>query len=244
MIQLLVAGFAILSTTAARERRFQDRGTLLHATVADAVTGIFLLDAEVTIRQLGLTRVTDFLGDARLPGIPSGAYTVEASRRGYETLTTVAKFSGRDSIELVLLLAPRSQELPTVTIKEDAPSPFLKEFDERRRQGRGYYITDSELRAWHGRQFEDVIISKIPGLRTATIGTKKVLYSTRGPQSLHHAGPCVIAMYVNGVHVEADPQLVPLEFIGGIEYYNTGYVPVQYQAPGNDCGVILLWSRP
>jgi hypothetical protein len=51
-------------------------------------------------------------------------------------------------------------------------------------------------------------------------------------------------IYLNGIRVGSDPYIVPLDFIGGIEYYPTGRVPVQYQELGNDCGVMLFWPRP
>src|SRR5678816_1205202 len=118
----------------------QRAGTSLHVIVADATNEAYLLDAQVTLKPLGLKRTTDFFGDARFPPLPSGVYTVEARRIGYAPISTLAKFSGRDSLQLILLMKPASQELPDVTIKESATSPFLREFEDRRRQGTGYYI--------------------------------------------------------------------------------------------------------
>jgi len=37
---------------------------------------------------------------------------------------------------------------------------------------------------------------------------------------------------------------IPTALIGGIEFYNPGSIPVEYQDPGSGCGVLLLWPRP
>jgi hypothetical protein len=236
-------GLLLPAAIVASEGMAQSQGTVLHATVADATTGIFLLDAEVTVSPLGLKGLTDFLGDARFSEIPRGVYTVKARRIGYEPLGTKAKLSGRDSLEVVLLLQPISQELATVTIEGTASSPFLKEFDERRRQGKGYYITEAELRASFGSAIENIVASKIPGITIrGGPGPTRTVYSTRGTHSTRK-GACAVAVYWNGIRVGTDPTIVPLEFIGGIEFYTTGYIPVQYRELGNDCGVMLLWPR-
>jgi hypothetical protein len=240
---LLLAVFLAAPALVTSQARAQRKGTSLHVTVADATSQAFLPDAEVTLEPLGLHRLTDFFGDARFPPLPGGVYTVAAHRIGYEPLSTLARFSGRDSLELVLLMKPASRELPDVTIEESATSPFLREFEERRRQGTGYYITDSTLRAAHGRQFEDVIVFSIPGIRYGGPVGKKILYSTRGSNSIHSTA-CPVMIYLNGIRVGSDPYIVPLDFIGGVEYYPAGRIPVQYQELGNDCGVMLLWPRP
>ena len=239
LLTLFVSAPLLLSGQQAARRE----GTSLHVLVADAASEAYLLSAHVTLQPFGVNRETDFFGDARFPPLPAGVYTLKVIRRGYKPLSTPVRFSGRDSLELIILLKPTSQELAPVTILESAPSPFLKEFDQRRRQGRGYFLADSALRAAHGRSLEDLIVSKVPGIRIGGPAGAKILYSTRGSNSVRKS-VCAVSVYFNGVRVGSDPQIVPLEFIGGIEYYPTGHVPVQYQEPGNDCGVMLLWPRP
>lgn len=242
--RLLIALGCLSPVIAGSQENPRRDGTSLHVTVADATNEAYLLDAQVTLKPLGLNRRTDFFGDARFPPLPNGNYTVEVRRVGYEPLSTPAKFSGRDSLELIMLLKPASQELPEVTISEKAPSPFLREFEDRRRQGTGYYITDSTLRAAQGRKLEDIIVFTIPGVRYGgpVVGGKK-LYSTRGSNSWRK-DTCPVMIYLNGIKVGSDLEIVPLDFIGGVEYYPAGRIPVQYQELGNDCGVMLLWPRP
>ena len=69
--------------------------------------------------------------------------------------------------------------------------------------------------------------------------------SARGPNNFK--GPCAISVYWNGVRITSihSPTVdIPTAFIGGIEFYNPGTIPAQYQELGSGCGVLLLWPRP
>lgn len=222
------------------------QGTILNATVADATTGVYILDAEVTVDPLGLKGITDYFGDARFTGLRKGRYTVHARRMGFVPLAAEVEVSGRDSLEVTLLMASTVHELAEVTVDATVPSPFLKEFEARRRQGKGQYITDSELRAAFGSPLANILSSRLLGVKTAgSITGAFRAYSSRGTNGLK--GVCYISVYWNGERIANDrnPEVdIPTAFIGGIEFYNPGTIPVQYQELGNECGVLLLWPRP
>jgi hypothetical protein len=65
-------------------------------------------------------------------------------------------------------------------------------------------------------------------------------FSLRGSNSIGRR--CDISVYWNGVRTSGLD--IPKEFIGGIEFYNPGSIPVEYQDLGSGCGVLLLWPRP
>jgi hypothetical protein len=222
------------------------QGTILHATVADARTGVYILDAEVTVDPVGLKGITDYFGDARFPGLRKGRYTVHARRMGFAPLAAEVQVSGRDSLEVTLLMASTVHELAEVTVDATVMPPFLKEFEERRRQGKGHYITDSVIRASLGIPLEDILTSRLPGvmvLRGSAGGFIPI--STRGSNNIK--GRCAISVYWNGVRITSirSPTVdIPTSFIGAIEFYNPGTIPAQYQELGSGCGVLLLWPRP
>lgn len=237
------------------ESAAQERGTILRATVADASTGILLTDAQVSVRGLGLSARTDILGDAWITGVPAGTHTVETRLLGYAPLRTQARFSGKDTLEVTLMLMASSQRLPTVTVT-DSVSPWLREFEARRLLGKGRYIGETEIRAAHGRSFQSLLEQKFLGIKVlpppAGFGTR--VFSTRGPNNIHGAG-CQVAVFYNGVRVDGGTiDNVSLELLGGIEYYAPGYVPVQYRevsvrdrrggtpSASAACGVMLLWA--
>jgi len=236
---LLVCGIGV-------EAGAQTRGTVLRATVADASTGVLLTNAHVIVRGLGLGGRTDILGDAWIASVPAGVHTVEARLLGYGPLSTPARFSGKDTLQVTLLLLSNSQRLPTVTVR-DSVSRYLQEFENRRRKGTGHYITQAELRASAGRTLRDVVMSKLPGVRIDQSG---IVLSTRGPNNFNPKGGCPVAVWYNGVRgaVPIDfrsgpgADLVAANLLGGVEYYGPGRVPVQYRDGAASCGVMLLWS--
>lgn len=222
------------------------QGTILHATVADARTGVYILDAEVTVDPIGLKGTTDYFGDARFPDLREGRYTVHARRLGYAPLSADVQLSGTDSLEVTLMMAPAGHELAPVTVEATLLPPYLKEFEARRRLGKGQFVTDTELRSALGSSLGDILTSRLRGVIVGrTVSGAIMVRSNRGPDSFQ--GPCAAAVYWNGVRLTSrqSPAIdIPVNFIGGIEYYNPGTIPVEYQDPGSNCGVLLLWPRP
>lgn len=219
----------------------QRPATVVIATVADASTELYLSDAEVTIAPIGTTRRTDFVGDVQFSAVKPGVYTITARKIGYQPLSAPIKLSPQDTLRVLLLMLPWSQSLPTVTVTDTAASPFLREFESRRKQGKGYYLTDSVLRSFQGSRLNEVLLARVPGVRIDEGGT---VYSTRGVNSIAKKWTCQVKVIWNGVRIGGMFPFSTLETIGGVEYYPAGRVPVQYQDPGADCGVLLLWPRP
>jgi hypothetical protein len=230
----LMLGALLIFAGASRVARAQ--GTTLHATVADANTGDYILDASVSVDPVGLNGTTDFFGDARFASLKKGRYTVHARRIGYAPNDVEVQLSGRDSVEVTMLMTPLTYQLASVTIEEPLFSAGLKEFEARRKKGLGYFITDSTIRNSQGMGMASLVRSHFPGISYGG-------FSTRGP---NHARSlvCNFDTYWNGVRIGRGFPAISLDQIGGIEFYNPGFVPVQYKWPGSDCGVMLFWSRP
>ena len=224
----------------------QAQGTILRATVADARTGVYILDAEVTIDPIGLKGVTDYFGDARFTGLRKGRYTVHARHMGFAPLAAEVEVSGRDSLDVTLLMSSTAHELAEVTVDATVLPPFLKEFEERRRQGKGQYITDSVIRASLGIPLEDILTSRLRGITILRYPSGAFMpITTRGTNNFK--GSCAISVYWNGVRITdtRSPAVdIPTAFIGAIEFYDPGTIPAQYQDLGSGCGVLLLWPRP
>ena len=234
--------FALGSVFIAAPRAAQAQGTILHAIVADASTGDYMLDASVTVDPVGLKATTDFFGDARFASLRKGRYTVHARRIGYAPNDVDVQLSGRDSLEVTLLMIPITYQLAPVKVEESATAGFMREFEARRKRGMGYYITDSELRKSLGSPLGNIISARVPGVAYMT--QSDMLSSTRGPNNFKQGTWCPITVYWNGIRIGYDLSTIPVDFIGGVEFYNPGHIPPQYQWPGSGCGVLLLWPRP
>lgn len=238
----------------------QTRGSVLLAGVGDAETRGFVANADVTLRGLRLHSRTDSMGKATISGIPEGTYYVVARRLGYVPLAAPVRFSGSDSLEVILLMQPAALSLDTVRTTESAVASWLREFEERRRTHiGGYFITGDDIRRANGATLSSLVSAKIPGVQVVqgTAGTAAQVYSTRGPNAL--GTPCQVAVFLDGVRLlDGDAGLLDLPLLGGVEYYPPGFVPVQYRvsAPlsasggrtraggSSSCGVMLLWSGP
>jgi len=240
-LAICVIALSVFASSPARAQ-----GTVLHATIADARTGNYILDAEVTIDPVGAKGMTDYFGDARFPGLGKGRYKVHARRIGFTPVSTEFQASGTDSLEVTMFMAPNTHELATVRVNGNAVSPFLREFEARRRQGKGQYITDSVLRASFGSTLDDILESRMRGVSARrNLDGSVTIASRRGPNT--PKGACYVSVYWNGVRITSDRLAsvdIPVDFIGGIEFYNPGSIPVEYQDLGGGCGVLLLWPRP
>ncbi len=234
----------------------------------DRSTGQFLRGVQVHLAPLELTQYTDSMGQARLPRVPPGRYTVEARRLGYQPLSAPILVSGEDSLEVVLLMNTAVAQLDPVVVSRTAIPLALREFESRRERGLGQFVTAAQIDSMPGASLQAVIEGHIRG---ATVvgdnvnGMHLMSYRASTEHGLSGAaGPCWPTVYLDGVQLLDDtgrgPDLdvVTLSSIGGIEYYSPSEVPVQYKASGTlssarsssaaatspACGVMLIWTRP
>lgn len=239
----------------------QEAGTVVLVKVGDATNGAFLPGAYIRMSDRKAVVRTDALGEARIAGVPAGTHGVEVLRLGYAPLHVRAEVSGRDSTELVFMLQPAAIALPPMRVVEPWVARSLREFEARRRSHvGGYFLTSADIDRLSGMSVDAIIRRKIPGVVVRGSRISAFVYSMRGGNALD--GGCQVAVYLDGVRVsDGDIALVPIEWVGGIEYHPPGFVPVQYRemarrgtAPNGTptqttiggsaaCGVLLLWSK-
>lgn len=256
---LLIAGTLALAVGAALPLAAQTSSPVLLVRVGDATTGAFVPAAEVRLPGIGVRVRTDSLGEVRIPGVAPGEHRLEVRRLGFAPLTMTAELSGRDTMDIAVLLQPAAQSLEAVAIHETFMSPGLREFEARRqRHIGGHFVTAEELRA-DGHSLDLVFAKRLPGVylaRDRFLYAKA--YSSRGPNGLDQA--CQVAVHVDGVRLsDGDFAYLPPEWIAGIEYHPPGFVPPQYRVPAaleldhagsrigyrggsSACGVLLLWT--
>jgi hypothetical protein len=208
----------------------------------DATSGQFLRGVQIRIGSLALVQYTDSMGQARLPRIPRGTYTIDARRIGYEPLSAPILVRGEDSVEVVLLMHAAVAQLDTVIVSRTAVPMALREFERRRERGIGQFITAAQIDSAFGSSLGTVLESHIRGVNVVgDNATGMHLVSYR--QSTEHAltsvaGLCLPTVYLDGVQLVDDTgrgpnlDLIALSSIGGIEYYSPSEVPVQYKSSG------------
>jgi hypothetical protein len=247
--------------------RAQPRLASLRGIVMEDSTNRPLAGAVVSIPRLSKQVVTDSAGAFLLPGIPLGNEILMVRRIGYGSVTTQLHFARAETVDVDVALISTAQRLPGVTVKGEATSPKLREFDRRRAEGFGHFITDSMMKNMRNRLLSEVV-NMIPGqqIYRSNNSTAAWVSSSRGVQSVagtfvldqsdvRRGAPnnqCYAAVFLDGVPVFTgrrgqllfDINSVPTSQISGIEYYGgAGSLPPEFNKGGNTCGALVIWTK-
>jgi hypothetical protein len=147
--------------------------------VSDLATGQALQGAEVVFPELGRTGRTDGLGEARVGGIPVGSHRIRVRLIGYAAADTTLPFQG-DTTGIVFRLERSAVTIDAVEVKAEGSSR-LREFEMRRLQGIGKFLTADQLEKEAHREFGMVAMTRFPGLQVVHDGDGRPhIASTRG----------------------------------------------------------------
>jgi hypothetical protein len=133
----------------------------LNVSVTDSA-GAPVRGAEVLLLEEKVLARTDSLGIARVPNIPFGEHPVRVRLLGYEPSEVRLKFQG-DTTTAAFKLAKSVQPLGSVRVTAQVPAQ-LKDFESRRKQGIGRFLTEADLASVADRDFMIVATQKFPGL--------------------------------------------------------------------------------
>lgn len=221
-------------------------------TVVGAADGRPLSGATVAIAAGPRTRTND-RGEWTLAHAPEGTRMLEVRFVGYYPAWLPVDVAGGTPPVRIALPTLRSV-LDTVKVLATPLNQRAVEFETRRRQGVGYFLTPVDVARSHPIETSD-LFRVIPGFEIQYDGSspERVIVSRR----THHFGNngrCSPAIWINGVYFprfsaeEIDGLVRPEELVG-IEVYSEASVPPQYRPLGtraNDqgsCGSILIWTK-
>lgn len=218
-------------------------------SVADATNGAPVADATVRLPSLGREARTDWLGEARLAGVPAGVQTVEVRRLGYAAATMRLDVAG-DTVGAVFVLEPSSAEMDTVRVVAPGVPPRLQEFETRRARGVGRFLTQEVLEREKEPRLHFALAAQLPGLMVMPDATRLGRYLLKSRRanlvtSLKKSpsgATCSVDVYLDGVYTDEIDFLTPT-MLSGVEHYPMSAAPPQYRRPTGSCHVVLLWSR-
>ena len=265
-----IAAIAMLSLSGRRSLCAQ--AGVLAGTITRDSAGTGVAGAEILIPALNRSAIANGEGRFRLESVPEGRYEIIVRHIGFESLIDTLLFGPRAQIDRRFQLTETPAQLePTVTTAPQRKyiAPALRDFEERRHQGFGHFISDEELRRDESRDLANIIVSQMPGLTRFRVpsddqGGHGQIYvgSARkcgdGPAILSCRGQgsyCPVTLYIDGVVVfnsannrsTADiPDLTSLQATdyAGIEFYAGGAtMPTKFNFTSSGCGALLLWSR-
>ncbi|HEX5435704.1 MAG TPA: hypothetical protein VFW98_00995 [Gemmatimonadaceae bacterium] len=231
--------------------------------VFDAATGLPVPNADVIDVLTGTAARTSRTGTVVLRLRPTGGAVIRIRKLGYALRTMVVASSPADTAPVTVVLQPAVQ-LPEVRTygQSDYISPNLRDFEERKRMGFGYYLDEAQLRKEEDRPLGNVLLSHFPGVQIVDAGPHMYL----GPSD--RCSGAVPDVYLDGVRVlslprptsalraqlasgKGPPTRGPIDLsqfgvwnLAGVEYYpDDAIAPMEYAGTSKGCGVLLLWTR-
>jgi hypothetical protein len=114
------------------------------------------------------------------------------------------------------------------------------EFERRREAGRGYFVTEDDIRRENPRSLAD-LLRHVPGVRLQCRGSMAgcTVRMARAPRE------CTPDFIVDGFEASNATSLdMPTIGITGIEIYRTlSETPAQFLRTDNQCGTIVIWTE-
>lgn len=179
-------------------------------------------------------------GRFTLSNVPTGSRMVSARRIGYLTSAQQIDVGERGITDLVIRVTKAAATLRAVETRDTRPlSRDARELEERRAANKGRFLDSTYFRSYlETRQALDVA----PGLRMQ-VGRMPGDFVVRG------RGDCLATLWVNGVREPntMDNMLarMPKDAIAAVEIFpSENLAPSRFQTPGNNCAVVLVWSKP
>lgn len=242
-IRLLAVAVALTVSAALAPAQERSRNSgMIRGTVVDRATDQGLAGVSVVLTPrsgdstASATVITREDG-AFIVQVAPGAYQIELTLLGYQSLlgTVVAQL---DSI--VDVYAEMSSEIlttdPLVVTAQRRGLADMGGFDERRRQGRGTFITREDIENRRPFYVSD-LLRAAPGVR---------LVPVRGGSGydVRMRNGCVPDLWIDGVRTSGSAGLdtfLNASDLEALEVYHSGEVPPRFgNAP---CGAVIAWTR-
>ncbi|WP_411279911.1 carboxypeptidase regulatory-like domain-containing protein [Gemmatimonas sp.] len=209
--------------------------------------------ADVSVVGIGARVITTENGRFRMLQVPSGQYLLVVRRIGYAPTSGIIQVPEGDTVRLSYTLVRSNALLDTVRVRERRVSMRMADFEARRRQGQGQFVTLEEIDRRGSLQTSDFMRS-MRGVEISRVTTQAFagtqVYSRREGGGFDANGQqqyCAMQVVLDGIILPRnfDLDLLPLpKQIAGIEVYTgAATIPPQFGGPDRRCGVVAVWTR-
>lgn len=209
--------------------------------------------ADVTLVGTGLRVVTGANGRFRVVQVPPGQYLLVVRRIGYAPTSGIVDVPAADTLRLSYMLARSTLALDTVRVNSRRVTMRMVDFEKRRLQGIGQFITQEEIERRGSIQTSD-FLRYMRGVQVSQNTTQAFggtqVYSRReggGFDANQQQQNCPMQVLLDGIIL---PQyfnldlLPPPKQISGIEVYSgAATIPPQFGGVDRRCGVVAVWTR-
>lgn len=226
---------------------------VVQGVVVGAGNGEPISDAQLVLRnEAGVSVATavsgpngSFVLGLRAPG----TVTLEVRHLGYASWETAPFELARDQLlEVEVKLGVEAIPLDPITVVAESTMQLgtLASFRERMSDPSldGYFLLEDDIERRPMAKPSDLVLAA-PGMSVGLASSAVGL-----DRGVIMAGPCAARTFIDGMRVQQgdgasiDDLLTP-DRIAGVEVYpRAAGAPLQYQDPGQRCGVVLFWTRP
>jgi len=217
------------------------------ASVTDAQSGQPISDAEVRLSDLNVSAKTDWIGEARIANIGAGQHTFQIVKPGYDSMVVALQVQGDSVGPVFRLIKSGAATLAPAKVPADRAPSYLAEFEKRRKEGHGKYLTEDELEKKGNRPLVEVLAQSMGGLMASPDPLQpgqNILTTRRAATSLDRGRVhCGVDIYLDSQRYGDDLNSLRPGDLAGVEYYPIESAPSEYRRPTDNCGILLLWSK-
>lgn len=208
--------------------------------------------ADVSVVGVGARVITEDGGRFRILQVPAGQYLLVVRRIGFAPTSGIVEVPANDTLRLSYILARTTNLMDTVRVRATRVSMRMMDFDQRRSQGVGQFITQEQIERRGSRETSD-FLRTLRGIDVSRITTEAfagtIALSKREGGSVggDGTGACSMQVLLDGIILPRFfnlDLLPPPKQIAGIEVYSgAATVPPQFGGADRRCGMILVWTR-
>lgn len=211
-----------------------------------------IASADVTVVGTSARVVTGDNGRFRMLQVPPGQYLLVVRRIGFSPTSGIIEIPAGDTLRLAYTLNRSGMLLDTVRTQERRVTIRMLEFEQRRAQGIGQFVTREEIERRGSVQAYDFLRNmraiEVSRLTDQQFGGMVALSRREAGSVLGEgAGACPMQVFLDGILL---PRFFNLELLpppkqlAGIEVYSgASSIPLQFGGPDRRCGVVAIWTR-
>jgi hypothetical protein len=173
--------------------------------------------------------------------LSAGTYLLQVRALGYSISTSPVQVGGGEVLDLNVELTPVDFTLDTVAVVGRASfmEQRLREFEQRRAEGRGVYFSEADIQRQNAAYLSD-LLRTVPGIRTICNSVRCGVTMTRAAR-----GACRPDYIVDGLSAtnSTTGDLLTQGLVGVEVYRSLSETPAQFLKAGATCGVIVIWTR-
>lgn len=265
-VSVLGAVTAVAPLPAQQKTTIRDRAAREAERKPVSIAGIGVIDgvvtdtllrplnsADISVVGVGARVVTSASGKFRFLQVPAGQYLLVVRRIGFAPTSGIIEVPADDTLRLSYTLSRSITTLDTVSVNTRRVTMRMLEFEQRRRQAQGQFLTQEEIERKGSLQIADYL-RNFRGVEISRVTTEQFggtqIYSRREGGGYTSGGQldyCPLQVMLDGIVLPRNFNLDLLpspKQIAGVEVYSgPATVPPQFGGPDRRCGVMAVWTR-